>query len=76
MKRIDCENYINKTIVSENNQRKHRNVNNCEHEAGNNKEKKHLDNRTLIVGPYFCGKTYLIMKKFLASEPQTPDRIV
>ena len=30
-------------------------------------------NRTLIVGPWFCVKTYLVMNKFLLSECDNPD---
>ena len=40
------------------------------------KKKKHFNNLTLIVGPCVCGKTYLIMNKFLASELKKPDRII
>ena len=31
-------------------------------------------NRTLIVGPCFCGKTYLMLNKILLSELENPDR--
>ena len=31
-------------------------------------------NRTLTVGPSFCGKTYLMMNKILLSECVNPDR--
>ena len=31
-------------------------------------------NRTLIVGPCFCGKTYLMLNKILLHEIENPDR--
>ena len=33
-----------------------------------------VTDRTLIVGPCFCGKTYLMLNKILLSELENPDR--
>ena len=59
----------NKTNLSEHRNRKHNIKDEIENEifGGNN-------NRTLIVGPCFCGKTYLMMIKIPSSELKNPNR--
>ena len=46
------------------------------HEESKIPPNSHLQvcNRTLIVGPCFCGKTYLMLNKILLSELEYPDR--
>ena len=78
-KNLDIDNfYFNKT--------KNKLFNKCKTCVKQNKKDKQKDthahpskplqvtDRTLIVGPCFCGKTYLMMNKILLSELENPDR--
>ena len=76
-KNLDIDNfYFNKTKNKLYNKCKSCIKQNKKNNSSKHEESKieQSNNRTLIVGPCFCGKTYLMMNKILLSELENPDR--
>ena len=66
VKGTDCEKFMNNNNSSDQKNRKHKIKDEIENDIVDNNNI--INNRTLIVGHCFCGKTYLMLKIQLEKE--------